>query len=314
MAVSRRECLERALAAGAAGTVAALPTAAQARERVTPLPFAVGLLYDSTRCVGCGGCVSACKEANQLPWDAPKELSNTTKTLVKRRSLPVADGAPAASAFSKQQCMHCVDPSCVSVCMMGALHKEGEGKRDTGGERRGTGIVLYDKDLCLGCRYCQIACAFSVPKFEWRERVPRIVKCELCHHRRDPAQEGPLGVANPACAQVCPTGAVIYGLRAELLAEAKRRQAEEPQRYNPKVFGETEGGGAQVLTLAARGVTFRQLGFPDLPDYAPAYLSESVSHAPYLHGLTPLLLYAAAAFVIRRNKDQQEQKGHEEGH
>lgn len=302
MAVSRRSLLHGALAA--AGAAVAAPTRAQAREKVEPLADAVGMLYDSTLCVGCGGCVAACKESNQLPWDQPKDLSHTTKNIVKRRALPVVAGAPAASAFVKQQCMHCVDPSCVSVCMMGALHKEGEGKRDMGGERKGTGIVVYDQGLCLGCRYCQIACAWSVPKFEWRERVPRIVKCEMCRHRADPKAEGALAVANPACAQVCPTGAVVYGHRADLLAEARRRLAAEPQRYNGKVFGEREGGGSQVLTLAAAGTTFKQLGFPDLPDYAPAYLSESVSHAPYLHGLTPIALYAAAAFVIRKNKHE----------
>ena len=93
--------------------------------------------------------------------------------------------------------MHCVDPSCVSACMLGALHKEGEGKRDMGGEQKGTGIVLYDKDLCVGCRYCQIACAFTVPKFEWHEAFPLIVKCELCRHRADPEEGGAAGAGQP---------------------------------------------------------------------------------------------------------------------
>jgi Fe-S-cluster-containing dehydrogenase component len=300
MLVSRRSLIKGAVAAGAA---AALPKRSQARESVEPEPEAVGMLYDSTRCVGCGGCVAACKEANGLPYDVePKELDSATKSVVKTRHLPRPLAGGATAAFVKRQCMHCVDPSCVSVCVLGALHKEGRGKRDTGGERKGTGIVLYDKELCLGCRYCQIACAFSVPKFEWHEAVPRIVKCELCRQRADPARGGALAVANPACCQVCPAEAVVYGWRADLLAEAKRRIEAEPGRYNGKIFGESDGGGTQVLYLAAAGATFKDLGFPDLPPESPAHLSETVSHAPYLHGIAPIALYAAAAFIIRRHR------------
>jgi Fe-S-cluster-containing dehydrogenase component len=303
MLVSRRLLLQGAMVAGAA-TV--LPGKAQARGKVEPLEEAVGMLYDSTHCVGCRGCVAACKEANGLPWDEPTDLSNTTKSVVKTRrlALPLRNGE--ASAFVKRQCMHCVDPSCVSACMLGALHKEGQGKRDMGGERKGTGIVLYDEDLCLGCRYCQIACAFAIPRFEWREAFPRIVKCELCRKRADPTREGALGVANPACCQVCPAGALVYGRRVDLLAEARRRMAAEPARYNGKIFGEKDGGGTQALYLAAAGVTFKELGFPDLPDGSFANASESASHAPYLNGVAPIALYAVAAYLVRRNKKAQE--------
>ncbi|MBI5067309.1 MAG: hydrogenase 2 operon protein HybA [Deltaproteobacteria bacterium] len=310
MRVSRRLLLKGAVAAGAA---AVLPERARARERVEPEAGAVGMLYDSTRCVGCGGCAAACKESNGQPWDDPRELSSTTRSVVKTRRLgrPAADGA--VTALVKRQCMHCVDPSCVSVCVLGALHKEGRGKRDMGGERRGTGIVLYDKDLCLGCRYCQIACAFAIPRFEWREAFPLISKCELCRHRADPAQEGPRAVANPACAQVCPAGALQYGWRADLLVEARRRQAAEPGRYQERIFGEKEGGGTQVLYLAAAGVSFADLGFPELPEGSYAHASETVSHAPYLNGLAPIGLYAAAAYLVRRNRKEQEgEPSHEE--
>ncbi len=298
--------------AAAVGAAAALPAPARARETVEPEPEAVGMLYDSTRCVGCGGCVAACKESNDLPWDGePKELDCNTKNVVKTRHLsrPIAGGA--TTAFVKRQCMQCVDPSCVSACMLGALHKEGDGKRDSGGERKGTGIVIWDKELCLGCRYCQIACAYAIPKFEWFKTAPRIVKCEMCRHRADPAAGGVKAVANPACAEVCPAEAVIFGKRMDLVAEARRRMAAEPQRYNPKIFGENDGGGTQVLYLAAAGVSFKELGFPDMPQESPAHLSETVSHAPYLHGLTPIALYAAAAAIIRRNrKKEEERRGH----
>jgi Fe-S-cluster-containing dehydrogenase component len=311
MQISRRSLLKGAAAAGAA---AALTGKAEAREKMEPRPDAVGMLYDSTKCVGCRACVTKCKEANGLPYDrgngaiydAPADLSSTTKNIIKVAS------SGEKSAFMKQQCMHCVDPSCVSVCMMGALHKEGEGTRKIDGEKKGTGIVLYDKNTCVGCRYCQIACAYVVPKFEWNAAFPLIVKCELCRHRGDPKQEGPLAVANPACCEVCPREAVIYGKREELLAEAKRRIAADPQRYNGQVYGEREGGGTQVLYLAGAGIKFEELGLPKLPEESSAHFSESVSHAPYLHGITPIALYATAAFVIRRNKKKEAAEHHGE--
>ena len=234
-------------------------------------------------------------------YDAPRDLSHSTKNLIK----VFASGD--RSAFMKAQCMHCVDPSCVSVCVMSALHKEGEGKRRIAGERKGSGIVLWDKEVCIGCRYCQIACAFNVPKFEWDRPFPVLAKCELCRHRADPKKGGLLAVANPACCEVCPREAVVYGRRDDLLAEARRRLAAEPERYNGRVYGEKEGGGTQVLYLAAAGIAFEELGLPELPEESSAQFSEQVSHAPFLGGLAPVALYAAAAFVIRRNKKTQDE-------
>jgi Fe-S-cluster-containing dehydrogenase component len=297
----------------AVACAAAVPGRAEARARVAVEPEAVGLLYDSTRCVGCGGCVAACKESNDLPWDGePKELDCTTKNVVKTRHLRQPSAAGASTAFVKRQCMHCVDPSCVSACMLGALHKQGHSKR-LPGEPQGTGIVAWDADLCLGCRYCEIACAFSIPKFEWLAANPRIVKCELCRHRADPALGGPRAVANPACAEVCPAEAVMFGRRADLLAEAWRRISAEPGRYAPRVYGESDGGGTQSLYLAAAGVSFQDLGLPEMPSESPASLSETVSHAPYLHGLTPIALYAAAAAIIRRNRTRADEEPAHQG-
>jgi len=203
MSISRRDLLKGAAAAGAS---AALVGTAEAREKVEASPEAVGMLFDSTLCVGCRACQTACKVANKLPadeveanggvYDAPDDLNSSTKNIIK--SLPTEGGG---QLFVKQQCMHCVDPSCVSACMLGALHKEGEGTRKIEGEKKGSGIVVYDKYTCVGCRYCQIACAFNVPKFEWFEAFPLIVKCELCRERRKPDAEGPLAVANPAAAR-----------------------------------------------------------------------------------------------------------------
>jgi hypothetical protein len=114
---------------------------------------------------------------------------------------------------------------------------------------------------------------------------------------------------------VCPREAVIYGKRTELLEIARARMARDPKRYEPKIYGEKDGGGTQVLYLTPAGVSFQELGLPALGDESPAHFSEKVSHAPYLYGITPVALYAAAAFVIRRNKKKEEEAaGQGEGH
>ena len=128
----------------------------------------------------------------------------------------------------KGRCMHCVHRSGLSVRMLGALHKGAHG------------VVEYDASKCVGCRYCQVACPFNVPKFEWAKAIPKIVLCELCRHRY---AEG----KGPACAEVCPRDAVTFGKRGELLAEARRRLAARPEAYQAKIYRESAGGGTHVL-------------------------------------------------------------------
>ena len=89
-------------------------------------------------------------------------------------------------------------------------------------KKREFGIVTYDVDHCIGCRYCEVACPFDVPKFEWAKAPPKIVKCELCNHRLAKGKQ-------PACTEVCPRNAVIFGKREDLLREAHRRFAASPK-------------------------------------------------------------------------------------
>jgi Ni/Fe-hydrogenase subunit HybB-like protein/Fe-S-cluster-containing dehydrogenase component len=312
MGISRRDLLKGAAVAGVAGATTALAADAHARAAVPSRPDALGMLYDATLCIGCRACVRKCREVNQLPAaptagpDMPTDLSSSTKNIIKEYQ------QGDKRAFIKQQCMHCIDPSCVSVCMIGALHKEGEGKRRIKGEVKGTGIVKWDPLTCVGCRYCQMACAFNVPKFGWNEALPSINKCELCRHRGDSSKTGALALANPGCCEICPREAVIFGKRAELMAEAKRRMAEHPGRYSAEIYGENEGGGTQVLYLLPAGIDGQDVGFPDLPERSSADFSETASHAPYLHGITPVAMYAALAFTIRKNKKREEERAEQQ--
>jgi Fe-S-cluster-containing dehydrogenase component len=240
----------------------------------------MGMLYDATRCIGCQACVVACRQANEMPlelsadglYDAARDLSSSTKNVIKL----CRDGD--TTSFMKMQCMHCVDPACVSACMFGALHKSEHG------------VVAYDVNRCIGCRYCQVACPFNVPKFEWNDPTPKIVKCELCRHRAQ----------GPACCEVCPAQAVVYGRREDLIAEAHRRIDENPGRYVPKVYGEFDGGGTQVLYLSA--VPFEKLGLPDLGDESVPHLSETIQHGIYQGFTVPIAIYGLLAGVIWRNR------------
>jgi Fe-S-cluster-containing dehydrogenase component len=271
---------------GVAGAAAAVATPGEAEARVSRQPDANdhGLLVDAVRCVGCRACVTKCKEANGKPgdvrqingvsYDAPVDLNAQTLTVIKRWT------AEASAGFVKAQCMHCVEPACASVCMMKALHK---------GEH---GVVEYDVSKCVGCRYCQIACPFNVPKFEWASLTPRIQKCELCRHR---AKDG----KGPACAEVCPRDAVTSGKRGALLAEARRRIAERPAAYQPKIYGETDGGGTNVLYLSP--VSFETLGLPALGTEPAPALSETVQGGIYQGFAAPIVLLGALSFVTWKN-------------
>ena len=285
--VDRRSLL-KGLAA-AATTLTVLPGPAEARERRTAPPDAVGLLYDTTRCIGCKACVVACKEANGMPadtdgyggglYDAPEGLNEFTRNVIQ-----LYDGEDESS-FVKRQCMHCIDPACVGACMLGALQK------------REHGIVTWDGSKCVGCRYCQMACPFNVPKFQWSKRAPRIVKCELCSHR---LKEGKI----PACAEVCPRQAVIFGRYTDLLDDAHRRLAEQPDRYVPKVYGEHDLGGTQCLYLS--DVPFEKLGFRFQHDEPVPELQQTVQHGIYQGFAAPLALYALLGAVMFRNRRQGE--------
>lgn len=281
MAINRRTALKGMVVAGAA--IAGVTPARAAAPREAPAD-AVGLLYDATMCIGCKACVSACATANNLAPDvswsggmyqAPLDLNAHTKTVVK---LYRNEGE---LSYMKAQCMHCVDPACVGACMLGALKK------------REFGIVSYDDSLCVGCRYCQMGCPYNVPKFEWQKVSPRIVKCELCRQR---LAEGKI----PACAEVCPRKAVIFGKRADLLLEARRRIAEGGTKYVQKVYGETDGGGTQVLYLSH--VPFEKLGLPVLGEESVATRARTVQHTVHKYFIAPSLLYAVLGALTLRNR------------
>jgi len=291
---------------------------AQSDRRSLPTK-AVGILYDSTLCIGCQACMVGCKNANDMPidtddplyrWDNPRDLSSKTLNVIKRYtdgSGKVKDSETDGYAFIKRHCMHCLDPSCVSACPVSALRKDKQ-----------TGVVFYNKDACIGCRYCQIACPYNVPKFQWESTTPEIVKCQLCRHI---LAKG--GIS--ACCSTCPTGASLFGPVEDLLDEAKRRLRLTPGadedfplksigtgdstqktshkvgHYIPHIYGEREAGGTQVMMMA--GVPFDKLGLPDLPDQSFVRLADAIQYAIYKGMAYPLVVLGALIYMIRKGAD-----------
>jgi Fe-S-cluster-containing dehydrogenase component len=314
MEIKRRDFLKVAAAGGL--MVAANAGPALARDAKSRITGAVGMLYDSTVCIGCKACISACKQYNEtLPsfsssdelWDNP--VDNDSKTynsikLYKDGTGEVKDREKDGHAYIKRQCMHCVDPACASACPVSALKKDDK-----------TGVVLYDKNACIGCRYCQLACPFNIPKFEWEKAFPQIRKCQLCSHR---IEKG--GFA--ACAEFCPTGACIFGNVDDLLAEAKKRLTYNPGEYQSypvervdgkqkterlvtpyvqQVYGEKEGGGTQVLYLG--GVPFEKLGLPALEEKPSAQTSETIQHTIYKGMIAPIVFLGGLVYIVHKNTE-----------
>ena len=293
-AITRRQALVgiTALGGAVAGVLAAPATAAEHPERPEAPPDAVAMLYDNTLCTGCKACMPACSEANGLPpdtalsgglWHMPLDLNAKTKNIIKLYQEPPGPGF----AFVKRQCMHCLDPACVTGCPFGAL------------EKNQWGAVTWESSRCIGCRYCEVACPFEVPKFEWDHWNPKIVKCEFCFDQRLKRSQ------QPACTAVCPTGAVIFGTRVDLLARAKERIAVTPGKYfEDRVYGEHEAGGTQVLYLS--GVPFDKIGLPKLGSTSLGHYATKVTSVLYKWLAGPLLVAGVLGSVIKRNWDRHE--------
>jgi formate dehydrogenase iron-sulfur subunit len=230
-----------------------------------------GLLFDSTRCIGCGACSAACKEQNVLPPEIEDKTTAYTWTVVENHN----------GVNVRKLCMHCLSPTCVSVCPVGAMRKTEAGP------------VVYDSDKCIGCRYCIMACPFGVPKYQWDRPVPVVGKCIMCASRLAEGQQ-------TACATVCPTGATMFGERDALVREARKRIADEPSRYVDHIYGLDEAGGTGVIMLA--GVPFDRLGMrTDLPEQdLPILTWRVLSHLPDVVVVAAAALYGVYWITKRR--------------
>ncbi len=202
----------------------------------------MGVLVDTTRCIGCRMCEYACASANDLPEpEADVDLGEERETTPTQWSVVRRYQTDEGPVTVKRQCMHCLQPACASACLTMAMNK------------KSSGAIAWDGDKCMGCRYCMISCPFDVPKFEYHSANPRIGKCVMCWER---VEEGKV----PACVENCPAQALQFGKRNELLKEARKRIYGDPEKYVDHIYGEHEAGGTSFLYIAS--VPFEQLGFP----------------------------------------------------
>ena len=201
----------------------------------------VAVLVDTTRCMGCRGCQVACKQWNQLKavkteftgtYENPPHLSGDTWTIM--RFVESNNGGPKWR-FRKQQCMHCADASCVTVCPTGAALK------------RDNGIVIIDQTICAGCKYCIEACPYQTPK---ATETGMAIKCRFCYDRVENGLQ-------PACVKACATGALKFGSREAMLAEAKSRAAKIP---GGRIYGESELAGLGWIYVLDRSA--EEMGLP----------------------------------------------------
>ncbi|MCX5759388.1 MAG: 4Fe-4S dicluster domain-containing protein [Candidatus Hydrogenedentes bacterium] len=277
----------KALGAGVAGAM--LPFEAHATDAPSALPSGCGMLVDTTECIGCRKCEFACAGANHLS-DKPLEAFEDTKVFDAKRRMTAdaytvvnryADAThPDKPTFIKVNCMHCLQPACASACIVGALRKQDNG------------AVTYDAGKCLGCRYCMIACPFQVPAYEYNNALtPVVSKCSFCYARVT-AENKP-----PACVEICPPDALMFGERTKLLQLAHDKIASDPERYLPHVYGETELGGTSWLYLAGR--PFEDLGFREFPAKPVPELTETIQHNVFKFGIPPVLLYGLLCTAMK---------------
>jgi formate dehydrogenase iron-sulfur subunit len=250
------------LKGGLASTVLSLlqrPKKAEAHN-INTYPDNFGVLVDLTRCVGCRSCEAACNKEQGLPepetpftdesvFNLHKHGQNrrtdaTAYTVVQRYDFPGQDHP----LFKKVQCNHCLEPACLTSCFVNAYTKTPEG------------AVIYNPDVCVGCRTCMVACPFYIPTFNYSSGLhPRIRKCIFCYDTR--LKYG----KPPACVEACPQEALIFGKRDSLIKKARRRIEQKPDLYQDHIYGEFEAGGTSWLYLSP--VPFDKVGFnPNIPD------------------------------------------------
>jgi len=282
--MNRRTFLRRVATAAGAGLTASSLEA----EPLRPAADDVGVLVDTTRCVGCRACEEACATANGLPVP---DIADETVFETERRRSPSQFSVinryqtRAGEFFVKKQCMHCLQPACVSGCLTKAMHKTKEGP------------VVWDSSKCMGCRFCMVSCPFDAPKFEYDRAVPRIRKCTMCFTR---LEQGKV----PACVENCPAEALTFGPRSELLADARTRIAASPTTYLQHIYGEHEVGGTSFLYLV--GAPPRELGLStDLGGKPYPELT-----APFLYSVPAVLLLGPAFLLaVRRTVVQAGESG-----
>ncbi|MEK7475046.1 MAG: 4Fe-4S dicluster domain-containing protein [Candidatus Coatesbacteria bacterium] len=235
--LDRRRFLRTALGAVvayAASCLAAPLARAQRFFRAPPWKIRTpywGFAVDITKCIGCGKCVDACKTENDVPRE-PFYFRTWVERYAIRKSGEVTVDSPnggldgfepmrdedsiVKAFFVPKLCNLCENSPCIQVCPVGATFKTEDG------------VVLIDRKYCIGCRYCIQACPYGTRYYHPTLKVAD--KCSLCYHR---IKRG----LNPACVEVCPTDARIFGDLSDPRSPLSRFIAENPVQVLKPAMG-----------------------------------------------------------------------------
>jgi len=208
----------------------------------------------------------------------PARLDSSTYTLIGFTELDRSSGV--SWQFTKKQCMHCLKPACASACPVGALTKSPDGP------------VVYHRGLCIGCRYCMLACPFEIPKFEWDKAFPYIRKCTFCSERLAAGLE-------PACTRACPSGALLFDKRDKIIEAARERIAGKPGMYNQEIYGLEQAGGTSWLYIS--GAEADEIGLRQDLSKRPygEYTWDALSKTPAV-GIGAAAVLAGLSLIIGR--------------
>lgn len=295
MKTKRRDFLKITALAGGLGLLGGAEEALA--KEFTGWPNAYGMLTDSTLCIGCRKCEAACAEVNNLPgtpqafedkkvFEKIRRTSAFAYTVVNRVPDPTKKGE---WIYTKIQCNHCQEPACASACLVGAFKKTSQG------------AVEYDPNICIGCRYCMVACPFNIPAYDYYNAFsPEVRKCTLCLPR---IKNGEI----PACVGICPREAIAFGKREQLVRLARQRIVKHPERYQEHIYGEHEVGGTGWMYLSK--VPFEQVGFrTDLGATQYSQFTKGfLSAVPLVLVIWPALLGGCYVFTRERERQAKEE-------
>ena len=210
-----------------------------------------GIIIHTTRCTGCRGCQTACKQWNLLPGVVtsfsptqtnPPSLNAATYNVVEFYEL-TNDQDDFSWHFVQKRCLHCLRPRCVPTCPIKAIVK------------RGDGAVVVDRSICEAWQTCECPFGETLRGLLTFDPEGKAFKCTFCWDRQEAGLE-------PACARTCPLNAIEFGERDELIVQARARIQGNPDRYYDHIYGELEAGGTSIMYLTA--VAPVELGFPVL--------------------------------------------------
>jgi len=198
----------------------------------------VAKLIDISKCIGCKACQVACMEwndtrdaigSNHGVYDNPLDLTENSWTVMRYSEVETERGLEWL--IRKDGCMHCADPGCLKACPApGAVIQYSNG------------IVDFHEENCIGCGYCITGCPFNIPRLSKKDS--KVYKCTLCSDRVAVGLE-------PACVKTCPTGAIVFGTKADMLHHAEERVVDLKSRGYTKagIYDPRGVGGTHVIYL-----------------------------------------------------------------